>query len=187
MFGTRKRLVVAAGVLTLGALGFAAPAAHAASTGSTNVTFTITAGTLSIAVPTPSTPVPITMALTAGNYVGTAQLGTTTVTDSRGGLADSVAVTASSTGFTGTASGTPALPASDGSLTAGLVTFVPGMVAATAVPVGTNLATTNGQPVMNGTTAGTGSASYNPTLTITVPQASAIADTYTGSVVQTAA
>lgn len=201
MFDSRKRLVVAVGVLTIGALGFAAPAAHAATTGSTDVTFTLSAGALTISVPSPTSPVSFSLAssLTSpGDYVGSAQLGSTTVTDTRGVLASSDTVTATALDFIGTTAvpstnttvysnnGTDAVPASDGSLSAGTVTFSGGMVAVTGTPLaGTNLSGT-GQQVMLGTTAGSGSASYNPTLTITVPQAGAIADVYSGAVTQSA-
>lgn len=179
------RIAAVAAIASFGGLlagGFTP--AHAA-TGSTQVTFSIASGSLSISVPASATAFSLTQ--TGPDYVGTTTFPTTTVTDTRGGsvsLPNSVTVTATSTGFNGQSTST-ALPASDASIVSGVVSFVPGMAAVGTGLTGTNLGGT-GEQVMLGTTVGSGSATYSPILTITVPQASAVADTYKGNVVQTA-
>lgn len=186
MSSTRTRLSIAAGVLAAGAMSAIVPAAHAATGGDTPVTFQI-AGTGSLSISVPGTTANIgtlsQAVLGTGNFTGSGPLGTTTVSDTRGGIAVTDTVTATSAGFTG-ANTAKSLPASDASISSGLVTFGGGMVAAAGLPAGTDLSG-GGQQVMLGVTTGTGTASYNPTLAITVPPTAAIADTYNGTVTQT--
>ncbi|QSI46656.1 hypothetical protein [Thermobispora bispora] len=139
----------------------------------TVVTFTVTAGPLSVTVPASAS-------IGAGEPGTTisGSLGTITVTDSRGANPAEWTVTVSSTDFT--AAGVPAIPASAATYTAGAPTsaegdgvFSPGAPG----PLGTT-------PMVAFThTGGTGgnSASWEPALSVNVPN-TATAVTYTATV-----
>ncbi|GAA2903770.1 hypothetical protein GCM10010517_69790 [Streptosporangium fragile] len=160
-------------ILMAGALAVMATGLQPASAEDTTVTFTVTAGPLTIAVPT-------AVDLGSGDPSTTIadSLGTVTVTDARGANPSAWTATVSSTDFT--ASGVPAIPAS-------AVTYTPG--AATATSGDGNF--TPGTPAALSSTpitafthsAGTGSntCSWNPTLSVAVPN-TATAVTYTGTV-----
>ncbi|MGV9216154.1 hypothetical protein ACTFTM_30250 [Micromonospora sp. RB23] len=165
-------------------LALAAPAA-AAPSGDTVVTFTISTANLDISVP-PS--VNLGAAFAGSTIQG--QLGNVTVTDSRAALSATWTATVSSTAFTtggGTGSETilpnlveywsgPAIS------TTGTGTFVPGqLTSADAV-------TLNLPRVAFSKTSGSGnnSATWNPTLRITIPP-SAVGGTYTGVITHSVA
>jgi hypothetical protein len=147
---------------------------------------TITAGLLAITVPaTAALP-----AASPGGGTTSAQLGTTTVTDNRGIATAAWTATVTTTTFT-TGGGTPAetIPltgitywAGPATATTGTGTFTPGQANAAAA---VNLTTprtaftlTSGSPL--------NSASWNPTLKITIP-ADKVAGTYTATITHSVA
>ncbi|MER7269848.1 hypothetical protein ABT344_16295 [Micromonospora carbonacea] len=165
-------------------LALAAPAA-AAPSGDTIVTFTISTANLDIAVP-PSVNLG---AVFAGSTVN-GQLGNVTVTDSRAALSATWTATVSSTAFT-TGGGSPSetiLPnlveywSGPAISTTGTGTFVPGqLTSADAVTLNfprTAFSKTSG--------SGNNSATWNPTLRITIP-ADAVGGTYTGVITHSVA
>jgi hypothetical protein len=181
-----KRLAVVLGAAAV-VVGLSVSPASAAQTGNTTVTFAITAGALNITVPAT---VNIGSAAPGGTITG--QLGAVQVTDQRALLATAWTTTVTSTAFTtGTATAAETIPvgavkyASGGSTaTTGIGVFTPGQATtALAVP----LATTGG-PTAFALTLGVGnnSATWNPTLVVTVP-AAAVAGTYTGTVTHSVA
>jgi hypothetical protein len=128
---------------------------------STPVSFTLTAGALSISAPT--------VGVSLGSQVASASstnmagsLGVVTVTDQRGGTTTWTA-SAISTAFTPTAG--PADPASNVSYAAGTITASP-TVTATAVAASDLTGVT---PVVTGASTGVSSASWNPVLSVLVP------------------
>ena len=104
----RTRLALAAGTAALALVGsvFAASpalAAPCATAGCTDVTFSLTAGSLSIAVPASAT---LASGATSTSLTSvTGQLGSTTVTDTRGALVAAYVVNLSSGNFTTGAAG----------------------------------------------------------------------------------
>jgi hypothetical protein len=176
-------LALAAGTI---ALVVTAPvAAHAATSGDTTVTFTVTAGALSITVPA-------SVDLGSGPPGGTitGNMGPVTVTDQRGALTAAWTATVSSTDFT-TGGGTPAETISKSNVsywsgpataTTGVGVFTPGQLTALlaqslSVPR-TAFTLTLG--------VGNNSATWNPSLIVNVP-AGAVAGTYTGTVTHSVA
>ncbi|WP_250564502.1 hypothetical protein [Sphaerisporangium fuscum] len=176
--------------VAIAAATLVAPAATPAQAGTcpasttcpTTVTFTVTAPD-SLTITVPDGPVNLG-GNTPGNQV-TGQLGLVTVSDQRAALTATWTATVSATSFTtggGTASET--IPASSvqywsgpATATTGTGTFVPGQPNAAA-------AVTLDQPrIAFSKTSGSGnnSASWNPTLIISIP-AQAVAGTYTGTV-----
>ncbi|EFC85206.1 hypothetical protein [Parafrankia sp. EUN1f] len=180
----RSSLLVSAGAVAILATGLAlTPPATAATSGTTTVTFTLTGGTLDITVPGPS-PVNLgSFAVTAPTVSG--PLGNVTVTDSRG-LASATwiaSVTSSAFAGSGTAAGVT-IPAS-------AIAYTPGTITASNVSTtGSNVAALSGTAQTAVTaTAGTGlnTATWDPTLTITIPSASKVAGTYTATVTHSVA
>ena len=168
-------------------VGFLAAPAAAAPTDDTTVTFEVEAGTLDIVAPA-------TADLGGGPPGGviTAQLGTVTVTDSRGDADASWVASVTATVFQ-TGGGTPAetvLPSEidywsgPATATTGTGTFTPGqLTAGDAAPLDSVT------PLTAFThTGGTGgnTASWNPTLDVNVPLDS-IAGIYTGTVTHSVA
>lgn len=168
-------------------VGFLAAPAAAAPTDDTTVTFEVDEGTLDIVAPA-------TADLGSGAPGGiiTGQLGTVTVTDSRGAADASWVASVTSTVFE-TGGGTPAETVEPGLIdywsgaataTTGNGTFTPGQAnAGAAEPLDTVT------PVTAFThTGGTGgnTAAWNPTLVVNVPLDS-IAGTYTGTVTHSVA
>lgn len=185
----RKALALGAAAASLSGLVLAAPA----SAETTDVTFTLTGNGLSLTVPTNPTVALNSGTLNVGAASVSAALNPTTVTDQRGQLLGSWAVQVSSTDFTNAdASNGYVIPKTNGAMYLGvdvptlLSAATGGMVPTSAASAATP-ATFGGSPVqlMAGTTAGSGSLTYTPTLRVTIP-ATATAGTYTGTVTQTA-
>jgi hypothetical protein len=130
----------------------------------TPATFTVTGGALSITAPTGSVSLGSQVASSSASTIS-GQLGTVTVSDQRGGPTTWIA-SVISTSFVQTPDNScPANPASNVSYAAGVITFT-GTAGGAAVAA-PNL--TGVSPVVNGTTAGIGTASWNPTISLQVP------------------
>jgi hypothetical protein len=166
----------------LGVLALAFPA-HAADT---TTTFSLTAGSLAISVPASRD---LGSGATGGGTVS-AQLGTVTVTDTRGALAGTWTASASSTAFTtggATASETIAkgqVTYWSGTVTAssGTAVFAPGQpLAADAEALSVSRTAFSASAIV-----GNNSASWNPTVTVNVP-AAAVAGSYTGTITHSVA
>jgi hypothetical protein len=139
-------------------------AAIAVSAGAgTPVTFTLTAGALSISAPTSGVSLGSQVVSASASTVS-GQLGVITVTDQRGGATAWVAsvIVTAFTPTTGPA--VTAIPATSVSYSTGTVTQA-GVT--TAQPVTTDL--TGVSPVVNGTSTGLSTASWNPTISVLVP------------------
>lgn len=172
----------------LTALMFATTAgtAYAATTGNTTTTFSVAGGALAITVP------PSTVSLGSGppGTQITAQLGAVQVTDARALLVAAWTSSVTATSFTtggGTGPETIANSAvsywsGPATATTGLGTFTPGQANAAAA---VTLATSRTAFTL---TLGVGdnSATWNPTLIVSVP-AAAVAGTYTGTVTHSVA
>jgi hypothetical protein len=151
-----------------------------AQAGSTNVTFTLTGGTLTLSAPTTASL--STAALAVGGTSVSGTLGNTTVTDTQGAVAHTDTVNMSSTDFTST----------NGTITksnAGGYSGVPSAVSGVGVPVPTASAQTigaaGGATILQLTgVIGSASVTYNPTVDVTIP-ANAVAGAYSGTVTQT--
>jgi hypothetical protein len=124
------------------------------------MTFTLTAGALSISTPTLSVSLGSQVSSTTASTIS-GQIGTVTVTDQRGGVTTWTA-SAISTAFTPNAG--PADPASNVSYAAGPVTV--SNVVATVVNVSD---LTGVSTVVTGASTGISTASWNPTITVSVP------------------
>ncbi|CUU55928.1 hypothetical protein Ga0074812_106183 [Parafrankia irregularis] len=180
----RSSLAVAAGATAIVAAGLAiTPPATAATSGTTSVTFTLTGGTLDIAVPGPTEVNLGSFAVTTPTVSG--PLGNVTVTDSRG-LASATwiaSVASSALAGSGAAAGVT-IPAS-------AIAYAPGTITASNVSTtGSDVAALSGTAQTAVTaTAGTGlnTATWNPTLTVTIPPASAVAGTFTATVTHSVA
>ncbi|GAA2268544.1 hypothetical protein GCM10010149_06720 [Nonomuraea roseoviolacea subsp. roseoviolacea] len=185
MFDTRRALATALAAAIASAM--AAMPAHAdtcaASTNcNTTVTFTVSAGAgLQITVPNG----PVSVGTGSPNGTISGQIGTVTVSDQRAAVTATWVAQVSATDFT-TGGGTSAETISNSRVsywsgpataTTGTGTFVPGQTnAASAVVLDqarTAFSKTSG--------SGNNSASWNPTVVISVP-AQAVAGTYTGVV-----
>jgi len=164
----------------------AAPApAQAATSGTTTTTFTVTGGSLSITTPASAN---VGSAAPGSSFSG--QLGAVTVTDARANLSASWTTTASTTDFT-TGGGTPAETITKGNVSywsgpatanSGTATFTPGQATAGAAVALSSAVTAFS------VSAGTGnnSATWNPTLVVSVPSA-AVGGGYTGTVTHSVA
>jgi hypothetical protein len=175
-----KRIVFLAAVL--GMLATAVPAKGA----DTTTTFALAAGSLSISAPaskdlgTGST----------GSGTVSAQLGTVTVTDTRGTLLGTWTASVSSTDFT-TGGGTANETVGNGQVTywsgtatasSGTGVFTPGQASAlNAQTLGASRTAYAGTALV-----GNNSVSWNPTVTVNVP-AAAVAGTYTGTITHSVA
>jgi len=186
---TRIAAVISAAALTAGALGVLAPPAHAALTGDTAVTFTLTGGALSISVPTSAN-------MSAGTATGTPSLsgalGSTSVTDARGNLVATWTVTVTSTDFTtGAASSGETIPKANVSYTAGAASATTG----TGTFTPSTVASLNGvapATQIGGAWAGVSnnSATWPSTIGVTLLNANnttAVAGTYSGTITQSVA
>ena len=177
----RKALLL--GTMTVAAAGLALTGAPAQAT---SVTFSLTGGTLSVAQPSS------TAALTGGALSGlagtalTGSLGTTTVTDGRGGVTGWTSTIAQTTAFT---DGTTVIPAANTKAWVASA-IVPGGVA--VVTPGTYLTqasglalTSSAQSFVTATAVvGNNSAAFNPSIAVTIPS-NATAGDYTGVITQT--
>lgn len=177
-----------------------AVAAAPAGADTTSATFTLTGGGLSLSVPTNPT-----VSLSTGLAIGSPQvagaLNPTTVTDQRGSLLASWKVQVTGSDFVTGASTTETtddytIPKAAADMyidVTALTDLLPtgGMVVTSAALAASkaNLAApatpADAPTLIAGTTAGNGSITYTPSLSVTIP-AEAIAGTYSGSVVQTA-
>lgn len=156
-------------------------AAVALSAGAATVaTFTLIPGALSISAPTGPVALGASQVASAGAHTFTGLLGTVTVTDDRGGATAWVA-SVISTSFVPDTTGA-AVPALAVSYAAGTVS-VSALVTAVK-PATTDL--TGVSPVVNGTSTGISSASWNPTISVLVPPA-AVAGTYSGTITHSVA
>jgi hypothetical protein len=161
--------------------------AGAATTGTTTTTFTLNGGALNITAP--STTVNLGSASVGAGTI-TAQLGAVSVTDNRGLLNGGWSSTVSASHFT-TGGGTAAetINATNVSYWSGAATASTGL----GTLLGSQLTSLLAVVINSAQTAFTGgslignnSASWNPTMVITVP-AAAVAGTYTGTVTHTVA
>lgn len=161
----RKQLTIAAAATVLLA-GTALPASAA----TTATTFQITGGLLALTVQ----PAADLGAHAVGTTAISGTLGLVLVTDARGGTAV-WAVSAASTAFTGPlGSSSTAVSYSGGAVTkTGSITVADG----SAVAIGGGAA----QVIVPSALSGINTASWNPTLTVTMPT-SALADHYSGTV-----
>jgi len=175
--------IVAASLLLVALPGVAG----AATTGTTTTTFTLTGGSLSITVP--GTTVNLgSVSVAAGTITG--QLGTVSVNDARGLLNGSWTSTVSASHFTtGGQTAAETINATGVSYWSGAATATSG--------VGTLLGSqlTSGLAVVinaaqtaftGGSLIGNNTASWNPTLVVTIP-AAAVVGTYSGTVTHTVA
>ena len=161
--------------------------ASAATTGTTTTTFTLTGGAISITVPG-STVNLGSVSVAAGTITG--QLGAVTVNDLRGllsgGWTSSVTASKFTTGA-GTAAETVAATNVDywsgaATATSGLGTLLGSQLSA-GLAIVVNAAQT---AFTGGSLIGNNSASWNPTLIVTIP-GSSVVGTYTGTVTHTVA
>lgn len=168
--GSKLATALTTGLALVGMVGFTGPA-HAATTGSTDVTFAITGGALAITVPASTV---VLSAVNTGSLTAGGQLGPVTVADTRGLLVNAWTTTVTTTAFvTGTSTpnetvAAPMVAYSSGAATAhtGLGAFVPGTIVAPPTHTGF---------------AGNSSTTWNPTLTFTLAS-SQVAGTYSGTI-----
>jgi hypothetical protein len=155
----RKFVLVGGTVAALAvAVVSSSPAAHASVT---PVTFTLTAGALSINAPVGPVSLGSQGALTSSSTIS-GSLGVVTVTDQRGGVTTWTA-SVISTAFTPTAG--PADPASN-------ISYAPGAMteSATVTATGTDVSDLTGvTPIVTGASTGISSAAWNPTISVVVP------------------
>jgi hypothetical protein len=147
----------------------------------TTVTFSVNVGGLTMTAPTSAD-------LGSGNPGGTISgnlNGNVVVTDVRATLGGTWVATASSTAWT-TGAGTPdeTIPASD-------ATYAPGTIAVTgtsSAATGGHIITLSGSPqnVVTATVTGNNTASWDPTITVAVPDA-AVGGAYTATLTQSVA
>ena len=162
-----------------------APAANAATTGNTTATFTISGGALSITVPASTVNLGT---VAAGSLTASGQLGDTSVSDQRGGIAETWTLTASSTSFTtGGATASETVTNSNVGYLAGASTSVTPALAGAFTPVPTSVSL--GSPATAGAFLGTTGVSvthWNPTISF-VLSANQVAGLYTGTITQSVA
>ena len=177
----RKVLVAGSVLAATAALALGGSPAQA-----TSVTFTLSGGSLSVSQP--ATPAALTGGALSG-LAGTAltgSLGSTTVTDQRGGVTGWASTIAQSTAFT---NGTTTIPVGNTKAWV-LAAIVPTGVA--VVTSGTYLTQVTGltltgsaQSFVTATAVvGNNSASFNPSIAVTIPS-DATAGDYTGVITQT--
>jgi hypothetical protein len=135
--------------------------ASALSASANITTFTLTSGALSISPPSATVSLGSQVASTTATTMS-GSLGTVTVSDQRGGTTTWVA-SAISTAFTPTAG--PADPASNVSYAAGAITNS-ALVTAAAVAAPD---LTGVSPVVNGSSTGISTTSWNPTISVVIP------------------
>ncbi|MEU6216285.1 hypothetical protein ABZ845_01985 [Streptomyces sp. NPDC047022] len=176
----RRRIPLAVMLCTVAALASPAPAS-ADTSGGTPVTLTVAGqGTLGITVPTGTTSLGTTASSDSPQQIS-GQLGNVTVSDLRSGTAGWT-VTANAVDFTGPQNISVSAPGSS-SYAPGTVTTT-GTVTATA----TNLSPLYppGAVVTATGVSGNNTASWNPTISVTVP-ANALAGTYSSTVTHSVA
>jgi hypothetical protein len=168
------RTIRTLGVLAVTSAALAVLPAFPAMADDTATTFTLTGGSLTYSAASTAT----LGNSTSGDTSITGLLGAVSVTDARGGV-DGWVASGSSTTF-GTAADT-----TTGS-TSTAVAYTPGEVTqdgtlAIAAPADTSLDDTPAAIVTASAVSGNNTASWNPTLDVTLP-ATALADDYTGTV-----
>ena len=146
----------------------------------TTATFTLTAGALSISAPTGTVPLGASQVASTSSHTFSGLLGTVTVTDERGGATAWVA-SVISTAFTPN-NAAAAVPAINVGYAAGTITVSALVVA--VKPATTDL--TGVSPVVNGTSTGISTASWNPTITVVAP-AGAAPGIYSGTITHSVA
>ena len=170
------------GLLVAGVAAVAAGTAVPANAVDTTVTFTASAGSLSVSVPGAAT-------LTGGSTIpgGTVSgaLGTVTVTDARGNAAGWTASVFSTTGFT--ASGSTAITNGGVTYTPGATTSTnapgsPTITAGTAGPPGANAGAALTAHTYANATAGGNTVAWNPTIAVVIPLTAKAAAAYSGTV-----
>ena len=191
----RTRFTIAAGTLALAVAGSVLAAAPANAQG---VTFTLTAGGLSIAEP--SAPANLTAAGGLAGITGTTvsgALGETVVTDNRAGVAGWASKITGTTAFSNTNTTIP-VSAAKAFVAGGLASNVPGSsitktgtvlaTAGTYLDAATGLALSGSPQSLVTATAvvGNNTVTFNPSLSIAVP-GDATAGAYSGVVTQTVA
>jgi len=184
----RPRLRIAAAAsaaaLAISGLGLLAPPAHAALSGSTTATFTITGGTLNITVPAST----VNLAtVSAGALTASGSLGDTSVSDQRGSLVATWTLTAASSNFTtGTATTNETVTNSNVSYLAGASTSVTPALAGVFTPVGTAVSLSSPQTAGAFAGSGVNTVHWNPTIAF-ILSANQTAGTYTGTITQSVA
>ena len=170
------------GLLVAGVAAVAVSTAVPAHAVDSTVSFTASAGSLSVAVPGSAT---LTGGSTAPGGTVSGALGTVTVTDARGNAAGWTASVYSTTGFTATAST---------SITNGGVTYTPGSTTSTSAPGSPTItAGSAGSPGANAgaaltaytyanATAGGNTVAWNPTIAVVIPVTAKSAAAYSGTV-----
>ncbi len=167
----RTRPALVAGITTLGVAAGAFVPAHADDT---TVTFTLTSG--SIAISAPSTTQDLgTTGITPGNTTSAAFDDAVSVTDNRGDLVAAWTVQVTATDFTGDVTG-ETISKAQANYSSGAVTSSAGLVVTPTIGATMAIAST-----LVGAGTGSNTASWTPTVGITVP-VGAVADDYTGTV-----
>ena len=156
--------------LTAASVGAFVPA-HAADT---TVTFAISGGAIAISAPTTEQDLG-TAGMAPGSTTSAQFGGPVTVTDNRGDLVANWTVNVSATDFTGTTDG-KVISKAQANYLSGLVTASTGLVVTPTL--GATMAVNS---TLVGVGVGSNTASWTPTVGITVP-VGAVADTYTGTI-----
>ena len=188
----RKTIALAAAAAMTASMGLfaAGPASAAACTppagggcADTTATFTVASGTLSIAAPTSVTLAGSGLGLTAGSMSGT--FGTTTVTDTRGGLGvGGWTVSVDATDFTTADNGGGTITKDNGSMYSGAGTIVSGAPVLVPTSVASPVSLASTATLISATTAtGSNQVTYTPSLSVTIPT-NAVPGTYTGTITQ---
>jgi hypothetical protein len=161
--------------------------ASAATTGTTTTTFTLLGGSMSIT--TPGSTVNLgSVSVAAGTITG--QLGAVTVNDGRGLLSGGWTSSVTASKFTtGAATAAETIAATNVDYWSGAATATSGLGSLIGSQLSAGLAVvvnTAQTAFSGGSLIGNNSASWNPTLVVTIP-AAAVVGTYTGTVTHTVA
>jgi hypothetical protein len=186
----RRTIALSAVAALTAGLGLIAAGPASASS---NVTFSVSAGTLSISEPDTSGG-PMNLGTATSSAVGTTvqgAVGSTTITDNRGSLAGWT-VKIGSTDFSDSATPADVIAASKASAWAPATgTGAPTVTSGIAVVTNTHISAATGLTLANtpasfmtATTTGSNVVTYNPNLTITIGS-SVVSGTYNGTVTQT--
>jgi hypothetical protein len=148
------------------------------------VTFTLTAGAISISAPASKALGSVGTSTTATSIGG--QLGSTTVTDGRAALVAAYAVTLTAGNFTtGTAGATETILGSTVSAFSGTASHTNATATKVATSTDSTAPVLSGSPIMGlSAYSGTDTSTYNPTISIPIP-ATNVAGAYSGVVTQT--
>jgi hypothetical protein len=176
----RKSLALALATLTSASVAALVPTA--ANAADTNVTFTLSGGSLTLSAPS-SASLSAAGNLGVGGTTVSGTLGNSTVDDSRGSLAHTVTVNMSTTNFTDGSGDTIAKSNATGS--SGLTT-PNGVAVAVPTLTGQTIGAAGGATILTLTgVVGAANTTYNPSVSVTIP-ANSIAGSYSGTVTQTA-